>query len=80
MQSYRFSDEDETDWKTIRVRLPECASYTPECTWVFTIYNLKSDSEYVFQVFSSNSLGRGLGSDIIRARTKSKLHLMKLSL
>ena len=38
----------------------------------FTIYNLQSDTEYDFQVFATNSKGQGPGSDIIRARTKSK--------
>ncbi|XP_054162943.1 protein turtle-like [Oppia nitens] len=59
---YRFSDEDETGWMTLR---------PPEATSAFTIYNLKPDTEYDFQVFASNSLGRGMGSNIIRARTKS---------
>ncbi|CAG2164487.1 unnamed protein product [Oppiella nova] len=61
---YRFSDEDETGWKTIRVQPPETTS-------TFTIYNLQTDTEYDFQVFASNSLGRGMGSNIVRARTKS---------
>ncbi|KAJ6223400.1 hypothetical protein RDWZM_001945, partial [Blomia tropicalis] len=44
----------------------------PPDSKAFSIYNLQSDSEYEFQVFATNQLGRGPGSEPIRARTKNK--------
>lgn len=38
----------------------------------FTFYNLLPETEYEFQVFATNQLGRGPGSDIVRAKTESK--------
>ncbi|KAI2798215.1 Protein turtle B [Blomia tropicalis] len=61
---YRFADDDESGWKTMRVQPPDSKA--------FSIYNLQSDSEYEFQVFATNQLGRGPGSEPIRARTKNK--------
>lgn len=61
---FRSSDEDESGWKTMRVQPIESRA--------FSIYTLLPEVEYEFQVFAANTLGRGQGSDIIRARTKSK--------
>lgn len=44
----------------------------PSDSKVFSLYNLQPDQEYEFQVFATNSLGRGPGSDVIKARTKKK--------
>lgn len=61
---YRLAQSDDSGWKTMRVQ--------PSDSKVFSIYNLQSDMEYEFQVYATNSLGRGPGSDLIKAKTKSK--------
>ena len=61
---YRLSQDDDSGWKTMRVQ--------PSDSKVFSLYNLQPDQEYEFQVFATNSLGRGPGSDVIKARTKKK--------
>ncbi len=71
LSSYRFSDQGDTDWKTIRVPPPESLT-------AFTLYNLQSDTDYDFQVFSSNRLGVGLASPIVKARTKSKTSFLSI--
>ncbi|UXI20801.1 hypothetical protein NH340_JMT06743 [Sarcoptes scabiei] len=61
---YRLAKDDDSGWKTMRVQ--------PSDSKVFSIYNLQPDTEYEFQVFASNQLGRGRGSEVVRSKTKSK--------
>ena len=56
--------DKDSDWKTIRVY--------PKGSTTFTLYNLRPDSVYEFQVFSRNSLGEGQPSQIVKARTKGE--------
>lgn len=58
---YRFSEDDESGWKTMRVQPPDSKA--------FSIYNLQPNTDYEFQVFATNQLGRGPASDIVRAKT-----------
>ena len=69
---YRLSDQTDSDWKTITI---------PSLGTSFTLYNLQSETEYQFQMFSKNLLGTGLPSPIITAITKhkgKKVHSFKL--
>ncbi|CAH1797172.1 unnamed protein product, partial [Owenia fusiformis] len=59
---YRYVHGDPSDWMTMRV-LPDTATS-------FTVYSLYPKSQYQFMVLARNSLGDGLFSQIISAKTK----------
>ena len=51
----------------------------PPDSRAFSIYNLQPETEYEFQVFATNALGRGPDSETVSARTKSKAEVENLA-
>ena len=58
---YRHFGASSRQWRTIRVRPDDAAS--------FTVYNLSPDTLYEFQVLSRNQLGDGMFSEPVIVRT-----------
>ena len=64
--SYRISEQGEPEWKTLKI--PPASDDKASS---FTLYNLQADTEYEFQLFSSNMLGNGNPTPVIRASTQA---------
>ncbi|XP_022243932.1 protein turtle-like [Limulus polyphemus] len=58
---YRTAEQGDSPWRTMRV--------DPDEATTFTIYNLQPSSEYEFRVLSRNTLGDGMYSPTVTAKT-----------